>query len=93
MAGIIWHKAAGESSIPKGRRLLLIATPLNMPHTDLLPDVVVGHWHESLSAFVPAEIPYPREGARPELNVLLWAEIPAPEGVDLRPLALEDQKG
>jgi hypothetical protein len=31
MAEIVWHKAAGENSIPTGRRLLLIATPLGVP--------------------------------------------------------------
>jgi hypothetical protein len=94
MPEITWHKALEEDSIPRDRRLLLIATPRNVPTANLKADLVVGHWNESLSCFVPVEIPYPRDGARPELNVKWWAEVPAvPDGAMIRPLAPEDLKG
>jgi hypothetical protein len=84
----------GESGAPKNRRLLLIATSKNMPQMATAPDIVVGHWSESRWSFVPLEIPYTRGGARPELNVEWWAEIPnLPPGAELRDLALEDLKG
>jgi hypothetical protein len=84
----------GENGAPKDRRLLLIATPRKIPEPNLKADLVVGHWNESVWAFVPLEIPYPRGPTRPELNVEWWAEIPAlPLGVELRDLTLEDVKG
>ncbi len=90
MAEITWHKAVSEDGIPKDRRLLLIGTPLKVQQAGLAPDIVVGHWNATQWAFVPVEVPYPRNGARPELKVILWAEIPEPEGIALRPLAGED---
>jgi hypothetical protein len=85
-----WHR--GDP--PRDRRLLLIATPKNLPMADMKPDIVVGHWHGGNDAFVPVETPYTRGPTRPELNVEWWAEIPErPEGVELRELTREDLLG
>jgi hypothetical protein len=90
MAGIIWHKAAGESGIPTGRRLLLIATPMGTNEVDLLPDIVVGHSHGN-GDFVPVEVSHHTNAVRPQLNVMFWAELPElPDLEGLRPLGIRD---
>jgi hypothetical protein len=58
----------GEGGAPKDRRLLLIATPKNMPVAYMEPDIVLGHSHGN-DAFVPVKTPYTRGPTRPELNV------------------------
>jgi hypothetical protein len=90
MAEIAWNECLDENAVPKDRRLLLIGKPVGGTG----PDLVVGHWHEGNEFFVAAEIPSERQGARPEFKVSWWAEMPKlPEGIELRPLALEDMKG
>ena len=53
MSAVEWN--SGEP--PKGRRLLLIATPLNMQQTNMAPDIVVGLWHEGRHDYVPLDPP------------------------------------
>jgi hypothetical protein len=90
MSAVEWN--SGEP--PKGRRLLLIATPLNMQQTNMAPDIVVGLWHEGRHDYVPLDPPYVRSGIRPGLRVSYWAELPTlPPGIKLRQLAKEDFLG
>jgi hypothetical protein len=90
MAAIAWKECFDVYALPKDRRLLLIGKPVGGVELDL----VVGHWHEGNEFFVAVEMPSEQQGARPEIKVSWWAEIPKlPEGIELRPLALEDMKG
>ena len=58
------------------------------------PDIFIGHFHETEDASVPARISGMSEDqARPDLNVLYWAKIDLPEGVELSPLRKRHLKG
>jgi hypothetical protein len=83
-----WNK--GDYGMPKDRRLLVIATPKDVPHVDLPLDLVIAEWGTN-DEFIPVVVPYDGlNGTPPSLRVHWWAEIPAlPAGVDLRRLATE----
>jgi hypothetical protein len=82
-----WNQ--GSMGAPKNRRLLLVVTAGTGKHACL--GIVVGHWHEAREEFVLAELPNPRVGFRPEVEIESWAEIPdLPEGADLAMLSDDD---
>jgi hypothetical protein len=94
MAAIEWHHGAPPDAM-RGKRLLIIGYPMNRNYfDDNRPDIVIGHFHETEGTFVPARISGMSEDqARPDLNVLYWADIDLPEGVELSPLKDRHLKG
>jgi hypothetical protein len=83
-----WNK--GDNGMPRDRRLLVIATPKDVPHVNLPLDLVITEWGPN-EEFISVVMPYDGlNGTPPSLRVHWWAEIPAlPDGVNLRPLATE----
>jgi hypothetical protein len=83
-----WNE--GDRGMPKDRRLLVIATPKDVSHVDLPPDLVIAEWGPN-EEFIPVVVPYDGlDGTPPSLRVHWWSEIPAlPDAVSLRRLATE----
>jgi hypothetical protein len=96
MSKIEWHPGRPPERA-RGRRLLIIGLPTNRTYDaaeDNRPDVFIGHYGESEDAYVPARVSGMSENAaRPPLDVKYWAEIPLPDGVELRSLTARHIKG
>jgi hypothetical protein len=61
---------------------------------DNRPDLYVGHFHIGRQNFVPASSRGMSAGeVRPELEVLFWADIDLPPGLELRELTKDDLHG
>jgi hypothetical protein len=85
---IEWH----EGEPPKVGRFLMIARTKDAGPEVHNWEMVVGHWHEVHSAYVPTGLPFDlRQGSPPRLQVSHWAEIETP--VSLRPLDDRDTRG
>jgi hypothetical protein len=64
--------------------------------SNLMPDMVIGHWHHGREIYVPVTVPSGSNtsGYRTGLAVTYWAEIPdLPPGTNLRPLTKLDTHG
>jgi hypothetical protein len=87
-----WNE--GDYGIPKDRRLLVIATPKDVPHINLPLDLVIAEWGRPNEEFIPVQVPYDGQGGTPpSLRVHWWSEIPTlPDGVVLRRLATDSQE-
>ena len=95
MTGIVWKEGHPPETL-RGKRLLLIASPMNMNFdaaADNRPDIFIGHHGEAADDYVPALVQGMLEGARQYLAVKYWAEINLPDGVELRSLTDSDLKG
>jgi hypothetical protein len=94
---IRWHQGRPPRALAKSGRLLVIAHPSNRADYGLegaLPDLYVGHFSKTEDAYVPASIAgMSQDEARPALNILYWADINLPDGVEVRRLTDGDAKG
>jgi hypothetical protein len=64
-----WNK--GDAGMPKKRRLLVVATPKDVPQVDLPLDLVIAEWGPN-DEFIPVVMPYDGlEGTPPSLSSVL----------------------
>ncbi len=96
MAGIRWNPGPPPAT-KQGERLLLIASPLGRnfdAQADNRPAMYIGHFREGEPNPVSTRIWGMSENeARPELNVLYWADVETDLPMEIRALAQDDLKG
>lgn len=85
---IRWHQGRPPRALAKVGHLLLIAYPnhgLSDPAEDPRPGLYVGRFSEADKAYVPASIAgISQSEALPALEVLYWADINLPDGVEVQ---------
>ncbi len=93
---IRWHQGRPPRALAKSARLLVIAYPSNRVHDgsgDDLPDLYISHFSEAEQAQVPARMAGVSQNERRlPLNVVYWADINLPDGVEVRLLEDSDLK-
>ncbi len=88
MVGIDWNRGTPPRSV-HGRLLLLVATPGKGNHDiaeDNRPGIYIGHWKHQEGWFPVRVWGMNEANARSPLNVMFWAELDGPPGVELRAL-------
>jgi len=96
VAEITWI-AGNPPQHPPGKLFLLIASPLGGNfdvQADNRPAVYVGHYRPNEPRPVPARVwGMSANKSRPDLDVLYWAEIDLPSGLEIRDLTQDDLFG
>jgi hypothetical protein len=90
-----WIKFTHNDAAPHDRRILMIGYS-EPPAEHQKPDLFVAHWHAGKEEWVSVEPPRISGRDHPDRVVIpvYWADAPdCPEGIEFRPLAIEDTYG